>query len=129
MTSNIPTYTIKATIKTPIHIWSGEEYDRLDYFVFKDENKLKKDENKLKIVDQKWLEDLAGKDEKLFTNILDSIKEGDFKKLEQLKNECYSKFLSNSSVYEIEEINVEKKAYEYLIQDKEYKKTQVRGNQ
>ena len=119
MTSNIPTYTIKATIKTPIHIWSGEEYDRLDYFTFEDV---------LQIVDQKWLEDSSKKDEKLFEDILKSIKKWDFKMLEQLKDKYYDNFFDPDK-FEIENIDIEKNAYKSLIQDRQYNQKWVRGNQ
>ncbi len=100
----IEKYTIKASIKTTMHISSQEEYDRMDYFIFEDW---------LQIVNQTWLEDLSKQDEKLFKDILKSIEEGNFKKLEELKSTYYDKYF-DADKFELEDIDIWEKAKESL---------------
>lgn len=99
---------LKATIKTPIHISSWQEYDRMDYFI---------DEKKLVIVKQTWLEELAQKDESLFKEILESIENWKFTELENLKKEYYENYFNKK--FKIEEITIENEALKSLKNDEE----------
>ncbi len=73
---NFQTIKLKWTIISPIHIWWGDVYGRLSYFV---------DGDKLLVVSENWLTLCAEKEKDLFSDIVNSIKEGNFLKLEKLK--------------------------------------------
>jgi len=103
----------KWEIITPIHIWSGENWDRLDYFLVNEWEK------KAKIVDRRWLNICAKKDKNLFQNIVSSIEKWDFVLLEELKSKFYEKYFDKSLT--LQEISISQQAFDHLaMKDKDY---------
>jgi len=97
---------VKAEIMSPIHIRSGDEYDRLDYFFFDWWESLQ-------LVDQKWLENLSTKDEQLFNNVLSVIKQWNFREIENCKMNYYEDFLDET--YIKWNIDISEKASKQLL--------------
>ena len=82
---NYQTLKLKGQVLTSIHIWSGESYDRLDYFV---------DERNFYLVDRRWLNWLI---DNWFWDIVDGIAKAlrnwDFINLEKLKSKVFEKVI------------------------------------
>lgn len=104
---NPKTIKIQAKIITPIHIFNWEIIDRMDYFM------LDNDWEFLQVVDRKWLYDCWKNYNELFKNIIYSIENRKFNKLEVNK----SKYWDHIWKYIQEEIIVWKKAKRFILQE------------
>jgi len=110
---NFKQIKFKAKVITPIHIWSGQVWDRLDYFIFEWWEEVQ-------IVKRQWLNHCASEDPDLFQKILKSIEKGDFVELENLKRKYYDKYFDPDK-FLIEEIPISEEAMKHLtMQDKNY---------
>lgn len=83
-------HKIKCKVFTPIHIWSWDVYDRLDYFVFE-----WNDWTTISLFNQKWIEDLASKDKNLFEKVISSVTKWKFNLLEKEKATYYNNIYMN----------------------------------
>lgn len=97
---------LHAKIITPIHIDNWVVLDRMDYFL------LDQDWNELQTINKKWLVDCAKSDKSLFQEIIKSIENWDYKKLEELKLNYY-----NDDIWQfiIDEISVWNNAKNSLL--------------
>ena len=84
----LKTIKLQAKIITPIHIDNWEVLDRIDYFYFDGFDEIQ-------VLDRKWLVFCAKKDNELFTKIINSIENRDFKELEDLKKIFYNNYIED----------------------------------